>query len=136
MPTLDWTTALLVATSVHLGFQLSVTMLVYPALAAVPVERWPRQHDLHSRRIVPLVAGVYLAVAVSVAGRLLSGVDAAAVTAAGAFAAVFVLTAGFAAPAHVRLSPGPEPTLLVRLIRIDRLRSLGATVAVVAAALA
>jgi cytochrome c biogenesis factor len=131
-----WGVALLAATAGHAGFQLTVTLLVYPALAAVPAPLWVEWHDRHSRRIVPLVGVVYLALAVTSVGALLSRPAPAtwlAVTAAGL---VVALTAGVAAPLHARLGPAPAPELLARLLRADRLRTVLALVALVAAALA
>ncbi len=130
-----WTTALVAATAAHAGFQLTVTVLVYPALVAVPAERWAVQHAAHSRRIVPIVAMVYLAVLVALTGRLLAGPGPAVLACAGASAVVFALTAGFAAPVHTRLGAGPDPVLLRRLLVVDRLRSLGAGVGFLAALL-
>ncbi len=44
-------TALLTATAVHLGFQVAVSVLVYPALTRVPAEHWAEAHKAHSRAI-------------------------------------------------------------------------------------
>ncbi|HET8765795.1 MAG TPA: FMN-binding negative transcriptional regulator, partial [Pedococcus sp.] len=52
--------ALLGAAGLHAGFQLTVTTLVYPALARVDASRWAEAHDRHSRAITPLVGVVYL----------------------------------------------------------------------------
>ena len=43
----------------HLGFQLTVDLVVYPALGEVPREAWFVAHDRHSRRITPVVALIY-----------------------------------------------------------------------------
>ena len=54
-----WTVALLASTALHAGFQLKVTLVVYPALADVQPNLWAAAHARHSRRITPLVALVY-----------------------------------------------------------------------------
>ena len=58
-----WPDLLLASTGLHAGFQATVTLLVYPALAEVPPERWHDAHQRHSRRIVPLVGLVYVSLA-------------------------------------------------------------------------
>ena len=52
-------TLLLVAAG-HLGFQLTVSLVVYPALAEVGDEAWPVAHERHARRIAPLVGALYV----------------------------------------------------------------------------
>jgi hypothetical protein len=124
---------MLAATAGHAGFQLTVTVLVYPAFAAVPAPLWVDWHDRHSRRIVPLVAVVYLALAVTSVGALLSGPGLATWLAVAASAVVVGITAGLAAPLHARLGPAPAPELLSRLLWADRLRTVVALVALAAA---
>jgi hypothetical protein len=121
--------ALLVGTAVHAGFQATVTLLVYPALARVPVQAWAREHAEHSRRITPLVAVVYGVVLAACGGALVStpgsvGVWVAALGTAGAL----LVTAGAAAPAHARLGGGRTPELVARLLRADRIRLASALV--------
>ena len=60
---------LVAATALHAGFQLVVTLVVYPALAATPAERWPSTHAAHVHRIVPVVGLVYGSVLVAVCSR-------------------------------------------------------------------
>jgi hypothetical protein len=118
-----WTVALLAATGAHAGFQATVTVLVYPALARVPPEDWPAAHDAHSRRITPLVAVVYGAAVVASAGsvRQAPGSVGARVAALGTASAVLV-TAAVAAPTHARLGRGRTPQLVARLLVADRVR--------------
>jgi hypothetical protein len=129
------TEALLAATALHAGFQLVVTVLVYPALVAVPAEAFARAHDLHSRRIVPLVGVVYLAAAAACLGVLVAGPRTPATLLACAATAVAAgATASSAAPTHGRLgTEGPTPVLLRRLLLADRVRCAGAVVALLAA---
>ena len=138
----SWSVALVAATSLHAGFQLTVTLLVYPALARVAPEAFVEAHGRHSRAIVPLVGlvdavvvGTALGAVVTDTGSVLAWLTA--VASAGAL----LVTALRAAPLHGRLGrlgrlgrQGPEPGLLRSLLAADRLRTLLALVAAVAAA--
>ena len=119
--------AFLAATALHAGFQATVSTLVYPALARVPADRWSAEHDRHSRRITPLVGVVYVLLA-GCTGWLLA-VDRGPWTYAGAVLALAValVTGAGAAPVHGRLT-GPDPELVARLLRIDRVRAVLAVV--------
>jgi len=128
-----WLVALVGATALHAGFQTTVTLVVYPALAAVSADAWDAAHDGHARRIAPLVAIVYAAALVAAAGALVTGPGAAVVVAAAATVATVLVTALSAAPTHGRLSAGPTPDLLRTLLRADRLRCLLALVSFAAA---
>lgn len=134
MPTRDpWTVAAAVALGVHAGFQLTVTAVVYPALAATSDADWRDAQARHSRRIGPVVGILYPAVLVTGTGALLTAPRPALGVAAGAFAGVLALTATRAAPLHGRLGPGRDPVLVRRLLRVDRWRSVGAVLALAAA---
>jgi hypothetical protein len=125
-------TAFLAATAAHAGFQLTVTALVYPALARVPADRWVEAHARHSRGIVPLVALVYGALVVTSVPFAIHHHSAAAwLGLSGAWGAMLV-TAVAAAPTHGRLVT-PEPHLLRRLLVVDRVRAGLACVAFVGA---
>lgn len=130
---------LLLVAAAHLGFQLTVDLVVYPALAEVGRDRWASAHAAHSRRITPVVALVYLPLV------LVLGWTAAAepsdvgtwVAVGGGLLAV-ATTAAVAAPLHGRLGSADEdarPALHARLARADRARTLGAVVSVVGALL-
>lgn len=127
--------ALLTATAVHAGFQVTVTTLVYPALARVPADRWTAAHDAHSRAITVLVAVVYGALAVTGGWALLSGPGGWTLAAVAALAATAVTTA-LAARLHGRLGAGHDDDLIGRLLRVDRVRAATAVLALGAAALA
>lgn len=126
----------MVAAAAHLGFQLTVTLVVYPALAAAPAEVWAAVHAAHSRRIAPLVGVLYAGLLIAAVGALLRVPSPGTVVAAAALAAAIALTATVAGPLHVRLGRGREEHLLQRLLRVDRGRTLVALVALVAAVLA
>ena len=129
--------ALVAATGLHAGFQLVVTVLVYPVLAEAPQEAWSETHDRHSRRILPLVALVYGVAAAACLWVLITGPrDAGEWVALAATAVAAATTAALAAPTHARLgATGPEPALLRRLLVVDRVR-LGAALLALVAALA
>ena len=130
-----WSVALVAATSVHAGFQLTVTLLVYPALARVAPAEFTGAHARHSRAIVPLVGLVYGAALVAAVGAVVAAPQSgAAWLAALATGGAFGVTAFRAAPLHGRLGRrGPEATLVRALLRADRVRTLLALLAVVAA---
>ncbi|MFC7489986.1 MULTISPECIES: hypothetical protein [unclassified Knoellia] len=128
---------LVLAAGAHLGFQLTVTLVVYPALADVSPDQWSRAHDAHSRRITPAVVLVYAGLLVAVLASLWSEPAVPANLAAAAGAGVcMALTAAAAAPLHSRLGHGHDALLVRRLLLVDRLRLLGALGCVVAAVLA
>ena len=126
-------TALVAATALHTGFQLVVTLLVYPAFADVPEAGWQAHHARHSRRIAPLVIVVYCGLLAAGAAVLVTGPSPAEVAVLAAVAVAPVLTAAVAAPAHVRLARGPDPATLRRLLVADRLRCVAAVLAAVLA---
>ena len=130
---MTWLVVLLAATGVHLGFQLAVTVLAYPALAAVPRGRWGPAHDAHSRRIAPLVGVVYAAVLVGCIGSLVSRPSYAVGLAVLGNAVALGLTALAAAPIHARLGRGHDAALVRRLLRVDRGRTTAAAIALVGA---
>ena len=128
-----WAVALLAATCLHAGFQLTVTVLVYPALARVPVQSWAVEHDRHSRRITPLVGVVYAAVLVTAAGALLTSPSYAVGSAVAGHALTLGVTAAVAAPLHGRLGRGRDASLVGRLLVADRVRAAGVVVALAGA---
>jgi hypothetical protein len=131
-----WTLLLLVGAGVHAGFQLTVTCVVHPALAAVPATSWGSTHPQHTHRISRLVAVVYVGVVVPVLGTLLTDARAATVAAAACSALALAVTAVVAAPLHTRLAAGRDATLVARLLAADRVRSLFAVAALAAALVA
>ncbi|MGQ0843319.1 MAG: hypothetical protein ACT4QF_04210 [Sporichthyaceae bacterium] len=123
----EWLAA---ACLLHVGFQAVVSVVVYPALAATPVEAWATAHAAHSRRISWLVAPLYLALlvlclAVAVRGPWTAGTFAA--LAGNAIAGL--VTAVVAGPTHGRLGAGRTEALLARLLRADGVRLGGALLA-------
>lgn len=127
--------ALLAATAAHLGFQLTVSAVVYPALARAT--DWSAAHSAHSRAIAPVVVVVYGALVVSGAWVLVgTGPTPAVLVALGGAGLSLLVTAAVAAPTHGRLAGGRDEALLRRLLRADWWRTGGAAVGVVGAFLA
>lgn len=129
-------TSLVAATLLHLGFQATVTLVVYPAFGAVRDDDWPEAHAAHSRRIGPVVAVVYGLLVLAGGASLLGGASAAAMVSVGASLVAILVTAFVAAPAHMQLTPGRPPAVLGRLLVADRVRLAAAVVAAVAAVVA
>ncbi|MEV4349859.1 hypothetical protein AB0J83_35830 [Actinoplanes sp. NPDC049596] len=125
-------TALLAAAAVHLGFQVTVTAVVYPALARTPPEQWIPAHRAHSRAITPVVVVVYGALLVTGGWALWSAPGGWTWVAVAGTAVAFLVTALVAAPAHGRLGRGRDPVVLRRLLRADRVRTLAAAVTLAA----
>ena len=123
-----------VAALAHAGFQLVVTLKLYPALAAVAAADWHEEHDAHSRRIVPAVALLYGTLLVTGPAVLRRPRSRSLVVALGAEAIAVLTTALVAAPLHRRLGTEPVSADLVRLLRADRVRAAAALLGGLAAA--
>ena len=124
---------LLAAAALHLGFQATVTAVVYPALVRVPAEQWGTAHHAHSRAITPVVVLVYGSLVVAGGWALGSGPSAWTITALVAAGISLGATALVAAPAHRRLAGARDAPLIRRLLRVDLVRSAGATISLLAA---
>lgn len=130
---------LLLLAGAHLGFQLTVSLVVYPALGEVASDAWATAHERHSRRITPVVGLVYVPLVLVLGWVVVTAPYAvgAWVAVAGGLLAVGT-TAAVAAPIHGRLSSvakDERPVLLARLGWADRLRTVGAAVCVIGAVL-
>jgi len=133
--------ALLAGAALHAGFQAVVTVVVYPALADAGRSApgtWAVVHAAHSRRVGVLVAPVYLVVLATWAWVFAAVPLTPALVVSGVGSAVAGLTtAAVAAPTHARLGrEGPAAGLLARLLAADRVRCVGAVLALVAVVLA
>jgi hypothetical protein len=113
--------AFALAAALHTGFQLTVTGVVYPALATRTPAEWPAAHDRHRRSIAPVVLVVYGALLGTGAWLCVSGAAVLGWLALAATALALALTAFGAAPIHGRLQQ-PETGLVNRLLLVDRLR--------------
>lgn len=136
MPTVDAAVAaLLAAATLHLGFQVTVTVLVYPALVRAP--DWERVHPLHTRAITPLVVVVYGALVLAGGWALVATwLDPWVLLSVAGAGAAMLATALVAGPAHGKLAEDKKPELVRRLLSADRVRALGALVSSLGAVLA
>jgi hypothetical protein len=124
--------AFLAAAAANAGFQATVTMVVYPALARVRPAHWRQAHDRHSRAIWPLVAVLYAALAATAAWWLVADWSAMTAVAVALGAVPVVVTALVAAPLHRRLVRRDTDSLR-RLLVADRVRTAFAVAAVAVA---
>lgn len=130
-------TFLLAATALHAGFQLTVSSLVYPVLAAADPQTWQATHTRHSRLITPMVGVTYLGLLIALPWALWTEPGNVWIwVCAVAVALTFAATAFGAAPTHQALTPGKDPRLVRHLLISDRVRALGAVIALVSAAFA
>ena len=124
-----WEPWLVATAALHLGFQLTVTLVVYPALAEVRADGWAAAHSAHSRRISAVVALAYFPLLGVGIWALVAGPVGAGLLVAAAGAAISVLTtASVAAPTHGRLGSGRTDELVRRLLAADRVRLVGAVI--------
>lgn len=123
--------------ALHAGFQVTVTVLVYPVLAERRAGEWRAAHDRHSRAIAPVVGVVYLGLLMTGGFLVASGPDRAGWLALVLTGVALATTAVAAAPTHGRLTDRDDE-LVTRLLVADRWRCafavLGAVAAVVAVA--
>lgn len=120
-----------VAALAYAGFQWTVQVLVYRQFPAVPAQAFPAYESGHARRVVQLVAPLFLGLAAAVSALLLRPPDGVGVThrllAAGLLAVLLGVTGLRAAPLHRRLARGYDAALLRRLLRWDAVRTAAAT---------
>ncbi len=129
--------ALAIAAALHAGFQSTVTTVVYPALVAVEPQQWIRAHAAHGRAITPIVGLTYGALLIAVVWAAWSQPTNLGVwVCAGGAALSMAATALLAGPTHGRLSENPDPELVRRLIVSDRVRLVGALVALLGGSMA
>ncbi|QIK65913.1 hypothetical protein G7072_05790 [Nocardioides sp. HDW12B] len=125
----------LASAALHAGFQVTVSVLVYPAL--LRAEPFGPAHARHSRGIAPIVVVVYGALVATGTARLVAGdLDAASLVALGGAALAGLTTALVAAPTHGRLAHGRTDALARRLTRADLVRTAGAVLGLAGALVA
>jgi hypothetical protein len=108
-----------------------VQLVLYPLFALVGDGEWMRYHTEHSRRITYVVLpamSVELGGALLVAAHRPDGVGTlVAVVGAACALSTWVITGLGAVPAHTALGAGLTPGAHRRLLRVDRLRTVGWT---------
>jgi hypothetical protein len=106
--------------------------LALAALLGAP--DWDTAHAAHTRAITPLVGVVYGLLAASGATALVATwLDGWVLLSLLGAVAAGLTTALVAGPTHGRLARGRDPVLVTRLLAADRVRTVGAVVAVVGA---
>ncbi|MGJ7441260.1 hypothetical protein [Aquipuribacter sp. MA13-6] len=124
-----WGQLLLVAAALHLGLELVVHLVVYPALADVssssPVTA-RRTHEQHVRRMSVAVAPVYGLLVVASVGLVVVAPTPLVVACLALVLATFAVTGLAAVPAHEAIVAEPDPARRVllhrRLARADLAR--------------
>lgn len=124
-----WWQLLLVAASAHVGLQVVVHLVVYPALADASTTS-PGTADLahrrHGRRMSVAVAPVYGLLAVASVGVAVAEPSWSAAVALGVVLATFLVTGTLAVPTHEAIAAEGEPSrralLHRRLARVDLAR--------------
>lgn len=114
------------------GLGWMVQVVHYPLFAQVGAEGWTAYHAAHSRRITPIVLpamSIELGGALLVATSTPEGVSSPLAWAGFAAAlSTWAVTGLGAVPAHGRLADGFDGAVHRRLVRADRLRTVGWTV--------
>ncbi len=124
-----WWQLLLVAAAVHVGLELVVHLVVYPALASSSTDSPAgarRAHTQHMRRMGVAVAPVYGLLGVASVGVAVADPSPRAFACLGVVVVTFSVTGLLAVPAHEALVAEPDPSRRVplhrRLARADRAR--------------
>ncbi|MBT0566351.1 hypothetical protein [Williamsia sp. CHRR-6] len=128
-----WAIALLCTSSAYLGFQAVVRFVVYPQFAAVGADEFADYEARHQTLISRVVGPLFAAQLVTGVGAVVTGPLMPALISGAGVLVVLALTAGAAVPAHSRLSEGFDAPTHRRLLRIDLLRLLAASVTVAGA---
>lgn len=122
--------AFLVTSSLYLGFQWTIRVVVYPQFALVTATDFPAYERNHQRLLVFAVGPLFLALGISALVLLFAPSGGSPLwlrlLACGLVASVLLVTAVGAVPLHRRLSAGFDLSVHRRLLRIDTLRLLAA----------
>ena len=131
--------AYLVSTAAYAGFQWTVQIVIYRQFPAVPPTAFAEYERAHQRRITVVVAPLFAALAASVGWLIFDRPPGigwwALLLAGGLLVAILGATGLGAVPMHRRLSAGWDESAYRRLVRVDLLRSVAATVQLVLAVL-
>ena len=129
--------AYLVSTAAYAGFQWTVQLVIYRQFPAVPAEAFAEYERQHQRRITVVVAPLFAALTVSVGWLAIDRPPSvgwwAVVLAVVLLAIILGGTALGAVPMHRRLSSGWDESAYRRLVRVDLVRAIAATAALVLA---
>ncbi len=131
----QWWQVLLLASGAHVGLELVVHLVVYPALADASAGQTSSAragHQQHMRRMSVAVAPVYGLLVLSTGAVVVSDPSPLAVAAAAVVVMTLAVTGGFAVPAHEAIVRCPEPAERVELHRRLARADLGRLVLAVA----
>lgn len=121
-----WLVANLAGTAIMVGFIWTIQLLTYPMMAAVPADGFVAYEAAHTRRVTVLLAIIAPLEVVAAAGVALFVDDVPAWLSVGAgslLVAIWLSTALFFAPLHMRLGEGFDPVLHRRLVATNWLRT-------------
>ena len=117
----------------YLGFQLTVRVIVYPQFASVPAAAFAQYEARHQRLVTRVVGPLFVLDGIGCLAAFAARPSASAVMAGLGLLAVLLLTGLGAVPAHRALSRGFDAAVHRRLMTIDSVRLVAATVSVVGA---
>ena len=127
----------LAAACAYAGFQVTITVLVYPQLAAVGRSApaiFTGHEARHSARTAVVVGPLFAVLVAATAWSVVSAPTSALSWAAAACTAVVLgVTALAAVPRHDRLRRGWDPAVMAALQRVDVVRAVAALAQVVLA---
>jgi len=125
-----WLVANLAGTAIMVGFIWTIQLLSYPMMAAVPADGFDAYEAAHTRRVTVLLATIAPLEVVAAAGVVLFADDVPVWLSVGAGAllvAIWLSTALFFAPLHMRLGDGFDPVLHRRLVTTNWQRTIAWT---------
>lgn len=124
---------LLVATALYAGFQWTIRVVVYPQLAAVPVEAFAGFEARHQRLVTYAVGPLFVLDGAATIGAFAADPGWPAALAGGCLAVILGVTALVAVPQHHALTRGFDAGAYRRLLQADTVRLTAAAGALAAA---
>ncbi len=118
----------LALTAAYAGFQWTVRGLVYPQFAEVPAEAFARYERRHQQRISRVVGPLFAGQLGTTAWLLAARPSVPVLVGAACLAVVLTTTALGAVPLHRRLEEAWDDAAHRRLLRVDTVRAVAATV--------
>ena len=113
---------LLASTFLYAGFQWTIRVLVYPQFAAVPGNAFAGYERSHQRRASLAVGPLFVFAGGSTIFAFATRPGIASAMAASCVAAILLVTAFAAVPAHRRLTGSFDAAVHARLLLIDSIR--------------
>jgi hypothetical protein len=127
----------LTLTAAYAGFQWTVRAVVYPQFALVPPDVFPAYESRHQQRITRVVGPLFAGQGVTTLWLLAARPEGTpllpVLLGAACLAVVLGATALGAVPLHRRLGTAWDDAAYRRLLRVDTLRAVAATVGTAAA---